>query len=243
MAIKAIIDLVLLGILIVCVWSGYKKGIIMGVGGILCIIAAIYGANLLANSFSYDVVPALKPFANGYTEKLMTGSDSAVLRRMGWDTSSYSVEDLVEMYPERKLEFCSTCYQVLGIDAATSDRMAEKAVNYARESGGTIRAAVGQILCETVSYVACFVVAFLLIIIILTVIGNLPNLSYKLPRLDIVNDLVGALLGLATGLMFCAVLVWALKFTGMLIGNDTLHSTRIGGWLMRKNFLLKYLGI
>ncbi len=243
MAIKAIIDLVLLGILIICVWSGYKKGIIMGVGGILCIMISIYGANLLANSFSYDVVPALKPFANGYTEKLMSGSDSAVLKRMDWDGSSYSVEDLVSMYPERKLEFCSTCYQVLGVDEATADRMAERAANYAAESGSSIRAAVSQILCETVSYVGCFLIGFLLIVIVLTVIGNLPNLSFKLPRLDLVNDLGGALLGVVTGLMFCAVLVWALKFMGMLIGNDTLSATRIGGWLLRKNFLLKYLGI
>ncbi len=240
---ETIIDLVLLGILIVCVWSGYKKGIIMGVGGILCIIVAIYGANLLANSFSFDVVPALKPFANGYTEKLMSGSDSDVLKRMGWENSTYSVEDLVSMYPERRTEFCSTCYQVLGIDTATADRMAEKAVTYQRESGGSIRAAVGQILCETVSYAGCFLIAFLLIIIILTVIGNLPNLSFKLPRLDLVNDIGGALLGVVTGLMFCAVLVWALKFMGMLIGNETLPATRIGGWLLRKNYLLKYLGI
>ena len=97
MAFKAIIDLVLLGVLIICVWSGYKKGIIMGVGGILCIIVAVYGANLLANSFSYDVVPALKPFANGYTETMMNGSDSTVMKRMGWEGSTYRVEDLVEM--------------------------------------------------------------------------------------------------------------------------------------------------
>ena len=243
MPIKAIIDLVLLGILIVCVWSGYKKGIIMGIGGILCIIVAIYGANLLANSFSFDVVPALKPFANGYTESMLNGSDSAVMKRMGWENSSYSPEDLVEIYPERKLEFCSACYQVLGINAATADRMAAKAVTYARESGSPIRAAVGQILCETVSYAACFIIAFVLIIIILTVIGNLPNLSFKLPRLDLVNDIVGALLGVVTGLMFCAILVWALKFMGMLIGNDTLASTRIGSWLLEKDYLLKYLGI
>ncbi len=243
MAIKAIIDLVLLGILIVCVWSGYKKGIIMGVGGVLCIIVAVYGANLLSNSFSFDVVPALKPFANGYTETMLNGSDSAVMKRMGWEGSTYSPEDLVEMYPGREKEFCSTCYQVLGINAATADRMAEKAVTYAKESGSPIRAAVGQILCETISYVGCFIIAFLLIVIILTVIGNLPNLSYKLPRLDIVNDILGALIGLATGLMFCTVLVWALKFTGLLIGSDTLASTRIGGWLLQKDFLVKYLGI
>ena len=243
MAFKAIIDLVLLGILIICVWSGYKKGIIMGVGGILCIIVAVYGANLLANSFSYDVVPALKPFANGYTETMMNGSDSTVMKRMGWDGSTYRVEDLVEMYPNRKLEFCSTCYQALGFDENLSDRMAEKAVTYARESGSSIRAAVGQILCETVSYAACFLVAFLLILIILTVIGNLPNLSYKLPRFDILNDILGAVLGLVTGLMLCAVLVWALRFLGKLIGTDTLASTRIGGWLLRQGYLTRYLGI
>ena len=243
MAIKAIIDLVLLGILIICVWSGYKKGIIMGVGGILCIIVAVYGANLLANSFSFDVVPALKPFANGYTETLIGGSDSPVMKRMGWDGSTYTPEDLVEMYPDRKEEFCATCYEVLGIDGKTAGRMAEKAVTYARESGSSIRAAVGQILCETVSYAGCFLLAFLLIVIILTVIGNLPNLSYKLPRLDIVNDILGAVLGLVTGLMFCVIAVWALKFMGMLIGNDTLASTRIGGWLLQKDYLFKYLGI
>ena len=243
MAFKAIIDLVLLGVLIICVWSGYKKGIIMGVGGILCIIVAVYGANLLANSFSYDVVPALKPFANGYTETMMNGSDSTVMKRMGWEGSTDRVEDLVEMYPNRKLEFCSTCYQVLGFDENLSDRMAEMAVTYARESGSGIRAAVGQILCETVSYAACFLVAFLLILIILTVIGNLPNLSYKLPRFDILNDILGAVLGLVTGLMFCAVVVWLLRFLGKLIGSGTLASTRIGGWLLQQGFLTRYLGI
>ena len=173
----------------------------------------------------------------------MNGSDSAVMKRMGWDGSTYRVEDLVEMYPNRKLEFCSTCYQALGFDENLSDRMAEKAVTYARESGSSIRAAVGQILCETVSYAACFLVAFLLILIILTVIGNLPNLSYKLPRFDILNDILGAVLGLVTGLMLCAVLVWALRFLGKLIGTDTLASTRIGGWLLRQGYLTRYLGI
>ena len=71
---KAIIDLVLLGILVICVWNGYKKGIIMGVGGILCIIIAIYGANLLANTFYHDLVPAMKPFANGFTESISTST-------------------------------------------------------------------------------------------------------------------------------------------------------------------------
>ena len=92
------------------------------------------------------------------------------------------------------------------------------------------------------SYVAIFIVAFLLIIIILTVIGNLPNLSYKIPGLDLVNDIAGAVLGLATGFLFCVLLVWALKFMGLLLG-DALSESGIGGWLLEKNHLLPYLGI
>ena len=240
---KAIIDLVLVGILIICVWSGYKKGLIMGVGGILCIIISLYGANLLANTFSYDVVPALQPFASGYTEGLLSGDDSKVMERMGWEDYSYSVDDLVARYPERKTEFCTVCYETLGIDSATSEILAGRTVDYAEESGESMQNAVVHILCETVSYVGCFSLAFLLIAIILTVLGNLPNLSYKIPRLDLVNDIGGALLGLVTGVLYCARLVWALKFLGMIIGKDTLISTKLGKLFLEHNFYLSYLGL
>ena len=44
----------------------------------------------------------------------------------------------------------------------------------------------------------------MILIILLTVVGNLPNLSWKLPRLDLVNDIVGALLGDHVGVRFLA---------------------------------------
>ena len=89
----------------------------------------------------------------------------------------------------------------------------------------------------------CFTLAFLLILIILTVIGNLPNLSYKLPNLDLVNDIGGAVLGLVRGLLFCALLVWLLKFLGIILGQDTLADSTLGGWLLKRDFFFKYLGI
>lgn len=240
---KTIIDLVLLGILIICAWSGYKKGIIMGIGGILCIVISIYGADLLANTFSYDVVPALQPFAGGYTEGILAAEDSEVMERMGWEDYNYSVEDLLAQHPERSREFCTVCYETLGIDTASAEIMADRAIEHAQESGESVRSAVVRVLCETVSYVGCFVLAFLIIIIVLTVLGNLPNLSYKIPRLDVVNDIGGTLLGILTGVLFCALLVWALKFLGMILGEDTLTATRLGKLFLHKNIYLKYLGI
>ena len=81
------------------------------------------------------------------------------------------------------------------------------------------------------------------IVIVLTVIGNLPNLSYKIPRLDLVNDIGGTLLGVVTGVLFCMLLVWALKFLGMIIGDDTLTATKLGKLFLEHNIYPKYLGI
>ena len=239
----AIIDLTLLGILLICTWSGYKKGILMGIGGILAIVVSIYGANLLAHVFSYDVVPALRPFVGGYVDRLLSGSDSKVIRQMGWENYDYSIEDLLQRYPERRTEFFSNCYTSLGLDNATAEDLAVRTVEYARDSDVNMKDALVQVLCESASYVGIFILGFLMLIIVLTVIGNLPNLSYKIPYMDSFNDLGGAVLGFITGLLFCALLVWGMKFLGLLLREEALSASRLGGWLLRRNLLAKYLEI
>lgn len=239
---KAVIDIVLLAILLHGAWSGYKKGLIMGIGGILCIIVSIYGANLLANTFAYDVVPALKPFAGGFMESRISAEDG-VVDRMGWDGEEYSVEDLLSQYPEREPEFAAECFESLGIDSRSAAVMARSAVERAETEDEYIVDAVIMELCRRISYVGCFILAFLMILIVLTVAGNLPNLSYKIPHLDIVNDIAGTILGIVNGAMLCVVLVWCLKFLGMIIGSDTVESTILGDFFMERDFLFKFLGI
>ena len=61
-AVHIVIDLVLLAILIICVWSGYRKGFIIGIANLLGIVVSLYAAVLVSGAFSYDVVPVLRPF-------------------------------------------------------------------------------------------------------------------------------------------------------------------------------------
>ena len=49
-----IIDLLLIGILALCVWNGYRKGLILGISGILALVVAFYGANLIAETYSSE---------------------------------------------------------------------------------------------------------------------------------------------------------------------------------------------
>ena len=49
---RTILSLAFLIILIFCGWSGYKKGLIMGVFSLLAFAVSVYGANLLSTTYS-----------------------------------------------------------------------------------------------------------------------------------------------------------------------------------------------
>jgi len=240
---KLAIDILIVIILVHGAWSGYKKGLIMGVAGALVLMVAVYGANLLSNTFSHDLVPALKPFAGGYVEGQVDAEDG-VLETLGWENEeNYSLEDLLEANAAEKDEFAAACFENMGIESTAAAAMGEAALERAEEENLPLIDAVINELCARVSYVGCFILAFLMIAIVLTVVINLPNLSYKIPHLDIVNDITGTLIGIATAVAYAAVLVWALKFLGMIIGEDALLESRLGSWFLEKDFLAKFLGI
>lgn len=237
-----IIDLVLLGILIVCAWTGYKKGIIMGIGGILVIIVAIYGANLLSNTFSYEVIPVLRPFANGYIESQINDEEDGVLVQLGLGDTDLSIRDLVERDPSVGSSVSRLTFRKLGIAEDVSAEMADLAVAYSEEMDVNIITATTEILCERLSFVACFVLAFALIAIALTVIGNITNLSFKIPGADLVNDVGGAVLGVFTGILFCFLIAWALKYTGIIIKEEVLEETWIASKFIQRDLLSQYIG-
>jgi hypothetical protein len=235
-----IIDIVFVAIFIMCVWSGYKKGLVMSVGGIIVIIISIYGANLLSNTFSYEVIPALRPFASGYLE---TKINEDVLVNMGFGESDYSVEDILEDDPGLVDEFCTESFKSLGIYQKTAEKMAGEAKALSEEQGIDIVNSMVEVLCKDISYAAGFTLAFLLILIILTVIGNIPNLSFKIPNLDRVNDIGGIAGGVITAFAFCSVLVWVLKFLGMFIGENAVSDTVFANLFAKIDLIGGILGI
>ena len=99
-----VIDLLLLAIVIICVWSGWRKGFVIGIANLLGIVVALYGAVLVSSAFSYDVVPALKPFVSGYMERQMSDT---VLENMDLADTDLSYEDILAADSELRHEFCA----------------------------------------------------------------------------------------------------------------------------------------
>ena len=238
-----IIDLVLIAILLICGWCGYKKGLIMGIGGVLVIIVSVFAANLLSTSFSYELVPVMRPFASGYLESTVMDEEDGVLVTLNFDEESYSLTDLIEKRPDFAREVCREAYLRLGIAEDAAEQMTGEAIRYAQENNRDLLYSVSEILSQRVSRVMCLTLAFLLILIVLTVIGNLPNIGFRLPNMDILNDVGGAVLGVITGILFCILIAWCLRYLGLIFGAENLQKTFLASKLMRGNLIVKLLGI
>lgn len=237
---KWAIDLVLLAVLLLCGWNGYKKGLIMEIGAMLCLVVSLYAATLVANTFSYEVVSALKPFAGGYIEDVIA---TKAPERLEYDLSEYSINDVIAEDPEKAHALAKATFQCLGVYEVTADELADDVQAYADENKVSLKNAIIDVCCNTVVYAAAVSLIFMIILIFLTVLGNIPNLSFRLPNMEEVDEIGGALVGLLRGVVLCMLAVWALKFLGLVIGEETLAGTILAKLFEKFGFVSFFLGV
>ncbi|MEF9970972.1 MAG: CvpA family protein [Oscillospiraceae bacterium] len=238
---KIIIEIFLIAVVLFCAWNGYKKGLIMGVGSILIIIISLYMGNLLSNTFSYEASPVLRPFVSGYME----GSDGVIgksLKELIPSTDSQlSVEDVLKLHPEVKEELCEKSFMGMGIYSKTAKELAKEAMAESEKTNVPLVTAIVETMCALVSYVGGFLVFFIITLIVLTVIGNILNLSFKIPEKDKLNNIGGIVAGAFTGLFFVAIAAWILKFGGLLIPEAELKKTLLTNLFIRMDLLSFFL--
>lgn len=232
---KLILDIVLLIIVALCTWGGYKRGLIGGVAGILAIVIALFGGSLLSSAYAHEVVPALEPFVDGYIDSQVTRDE--VLRNMGYGNTEYSVEDILAQDSSLRYDYAYECMLELGVYPDRAEELADRAVAYADENMTGMTEAVVAILCDTATYVVGMTLGFLLIIIFITAIANIGNLSFRLPNMELLDEIGGAVLGFAKGLLYCILLSWVLSFLGIIIGKDTLEHTTLARFFLAFRFL------
>ena len=197
---KIIIDILLLVIIALCTWNGYKRGLVGGVAGILAIIIALFGASLLSSAYAHEVVPALEPFVDGYIDSQKTRDE--VLERLGYVNSDLSLEDILAQDSSLRYDYAYECMTNVGFYEKRADTLASRAVSVAEENDCTMTQAVVSVLCDTITYVGAMVIAFLLILIFLVAIGNVGNLSFRLPNMEALDEVGGAMLGFAKAFLY-----------------------------------------
>ena len=180
-----------------------------------------------------------EPFAGGYFE----GQLDVVATELPDNDAGLSGEDWVAAHPDTAQEYAEQCFAAAGVTGRPAQRMARAALTMRDEQGVTLRAAMTQVYCARLCYVLVTSVGFLLIMLILAAIGNLPNLTFQLPNREKLNDIGGAALGAINGVCFGILLCWALQFAGPVIGRDTLAHTALAKALLAIDVLTFGVGV
>ena len=232
---KTLINIILVLIIAMCTWRGYKKGFVSGIIGILAIVIALYGGSLLSEKYSGEVVPVLEPFVDGFVDSQNTRDEA--MKAMGYENSELSLEDVMAQDSSLRYDYAYVCIKSMGVSDENSEKLAEKAVDLAQSSGVNMTRAVVNLMCSTISYVGGLVLAFLLILILIVAVTSIGNLSFKFPKMPMLDYVGGALLGLAKSLIYCVLICWLLSFMGLLLGDGTLESMGLVNFFLKFDFL------
>lgn len=227
---KAVIDILLIIIIAICTWNGYKRGLVGGVAGILAIIISLLGASIVSAAYAHEVVPALEPFVSGYLDSHR--NRDVILERMGYGSSDLSLEDILQQDSSLRYDYAYESLSDLGLYSKRAEDLASDAVNLEAETGSTMTKAIVSVLCDTITSVGTMLVAFLLILILLVAVASIGNLSFRLPNLESVDEIGGAILGFGKGFLYCILLCWLLSFLGIIIGKETMAHTTLGRFFL-----------
>ena len=157
--------------------------------------------------------------------------------------SRYSLNDIVGEDRTKAQEFAETVYKDMGIYPATTEKMAKEAVELSTSDKVSLKQAVTNELCNRLVYVVGVILCFCILLILLTFIGNIPNLDFRLPNMARADVIGGTIAGAVKGMLFCMLLAWALKFMGILIGTDTMSHTLLGRLFIKIGFIAHFIGI
>ncbi len=233
---RILLDLALLLIVALCIWNGYKSGLIGGIAGILSIIIALLAGSTLSSNYAFEAIPVLEPFVDGYIDSQNTRN--TVLEKMGYGQTDLSLEDILRSDTSLRYDYAFLCMEEVGFHEKRAEELAERAVYYSDQNDTSMPDAVIAILCDTITYVGGLTICFLLVLILLVAISNLGNLVFRLPdSLQLLDELGGALIGFVKGFLYCILLCWVLSFLGMAIGKETLENTLLGRFFLSFRFL------
>lgn len=207
-----VIDILLVAVIAYCVWSGYKKGLILSISGILALVVAFYGANLIADTYSSEFVSMLKPFIGGFVDDAVT------------ETAKEAVEDpdfYVTEGDETETYILSVeSLKKLGLSQNLAESMAEAVDEAVTVAGKAVKDAIMEKLSSALANLLVFIIAFVLIMIVFAVIANLINLTFSLPGLKLLNNIGGLAFGLIKGLLIVFAVAWVLGYLGFLVDSE-----------------------
>lgn len=231
---KWIIIILLLGIVALCTWRGYKDGIIRGVCGILAIIISLYLAGVVAKMYNDEFDGMLTPFISGMV-------DSSVDKVLSDDD-----EVVVHISDSEKSDVYMLSYAVsrqLGVVDNAAKLIAEETADECDSVNQNMCSVLSDKLCAKFAYIAVYCVSFIVIAIVFSVIGNIINVSLIIPKLGIIEPIAGAVIGLIRGIILMYAVAMFLRYLGIIIPDELIEGSKLVFKIVNDNPVAGKIGI
>lgn len=221
-----IYDLIVVAILALFAWLGWRKGLLLSLCGLAVVAAAFVGAGFLADTLDDPVAGAVEPkLEEIIAENLSDRFTSA-------DPSADPIAELREM---------GGLYEWVA-DTLADTRESMDSVVLDTVQGVAQKAA--QAIAVQVAHSVIFAVAFVLLFLLLTLLLHALDLVAKLPGLHFCNGLGGGVIGLVKGgiIVFVAVGVASVFLSSWLPDAQTLERTYLFKFFVKNNPLAFFFG-
>lgn len=199
-----IYDLGILAVLILFVWLGFRKGLVLTLCSLLAVFVALIGASFLSDALAEPVAKAIEPAVTRSLHDQVT----SYWQRAPESSSSQDEDDWLAQIPlDELLEPLreSRFFQgyVESFRKAVDDGVAEVVTHAAQE--------LAHFVAVQIARTVIFGIAFFAVLIAWYFLSHALDLVAKLPVLNRVNRWGGGVVGFAKGMLIVWIAVWLFK--------------------------------
>lgn len=207
------IDIVILVVLAVFAFLGWKRGLIRSLAELLVMVLALLLSAQIAKAAAPAVVDnALRPAAHA---AISQQADEIVAENLPDAAPAQMLERALDAIPNELIR--ERAKDLLGESGLASDwdpgvSARDALVRLGFQAVDTVLDTLVLDLLQSVLCLVCFVV----LTILLRLAVKALSLTFQLPVLKQLNELGGMLLGLAKGLILVLLVVWVLRAAGVM---------------------------
>ena len=199
-----IYDAAVLAVLLLFVWLGYRKGLVLTLCSLLAVFVAFIGASILSNALAEPVAKAIEPVVASSIHDTVT---SYYQRSPAENTSTEEDDWLAQLPIDELLEPLKESKAFQGFaDAfqkAVDDGVADAAAHAAQ--------ALAHFMAVQIARTVIFAVAFIAVLIAWSILSHTLDLVAHLPVLYTANRWGGGIVGLVKGALVVFIAVWLLR--------------------------------
>lgn len=192
------IDLVIVGVLLLGLGIGAKRGFLQTLGSLAAVVVSFVGAGLAAAALSGTVAKWIRPLL----EKKIEGSAAS------GDSAAAMVEQA-------------------GFFGETAKRIADSVGDMVQQTKESLVTAVTDGIAQSMAYAIVYLAAFVILMILCRLLLRALKLVGRLPGLHLLDLLGGSALGLGAAALLVFLAVWLLQRLQLVITQDMVQQSAL----------------